>query len=87
MMTMKLLYYDHGQTKKVNTIEECWHVCGKYFLRDIVCPSTCVVTPEDYEPPGFQATAEEDFAFKDETTNIKVGDVLTVSAFKQSKLW
>ena len=38
-----------------------------------------LVTPEDYEPPGFQATSDEDFAFKDETTNIKVGDVLTVS--------
>ena len=38
-----------------------------------------LVTPEDYEPPGFQATSDEDFVFKDETTNIKVGDVLTVS--------
>ena len=37
------------------------------------------VTPDDYEPPGFQATSDEDFAFKEETTNIKVGDVLTVS--------
>ena len=38
-----------------------------------------LVTPVDYEPPGFQATSDKDFAFKDETTNIKVGDVLTVS--------
>ena len=38
-----------------------------------------VVTPEDYEPPGFQPTSDEDFAFKDDTTNIKVGDVYTVS--------
>ena len=37
------------------------------------------MTPEDYEPPGFQATTDEEFAFKDDTTNIKVGDVLTVS--------
>ena len=41
-----------------------------------------LVTPENYEPPGFQATLDDDFAFKDETTNIKVGDVFTVSDYK-----
>lgn len=35
------------------------------------------VTPHDYEPPGFQATCVEDFNFKDEPLNIRVGDIQT----------
>jgi len=34
-------------------------------------------TPEDYNPPGFKECQTEDFAFKDEPMNIKVGDVAT----------
>ena len=37
------------------------------------------VTPADYEPPGFRAAHPEGFRFDDETTNIRVGDVSTVS--------
>lgn len=35
------------------------------------------VTPEDYEPPGFQATSCEDFEFESSAVNVKVGDVST----------
>ncbi|CAI8028533.1 HORMA domain-containing protein 1, partial [Geodia barretti] len=35
------------------------------------------VTPGTYEPPGFQATAAEDFVFKEAPMNIRVGDVDT----------
>ena len=38
-----------------------------------------VVTPADYEPPGFVAAEEEGFVFEHNTENIKVGDVATVS--------
>lgn len=46
-----------------------------------VCSMWCFsVTPLDYEPPGFKSTpSEEDFQFKEEPVNIKVGDVATVS--------
>ena len=37
------------------------------------------MTPEGYEPPGFQAADVEGFHFEDEPMNIKVGDVSTVS--------
>ena len=40
----------------------------------------CSVTPADYEPPGFQATKADEFSFKDEPMNIRVGDVATVSS-------
>lgn len=35
------------------------------------------VTPHDYEPPGFQPTTSDDFAFKEDAMNIRVGDVST----------
>ncbi|KAH3876836.1 hypothetical protein DPMN_000686, partial [Dreissena polymorpha] len=35
------------------------------------------VTPEDYEPPGFKAADNDNFAFEDEPLSIKVGDVNT----------
>ncbi|KAL5502281.1 hypothetical protein EMCRGX_G009027 [Ephydatia muelleri] len=35
------------------------------------------VTPQDYEPPGFQPTTSDDFTFKEEAMNIRVGDVST----------
>ncbi|XP_065645703.1 HORMA domain-containing protein 1-like [Hydra vulgaris] len=39
------------------------------------------VTPEDYNPPGFKDCSLDNFNFKDEPMNIKVGDVSTVSIF------
>lgn len=35
------------------------------------------VTPEDYEPPGFQATSSEEFGYEEAPVTIKVGDVNT----------
>ncbi|XP_065652790.1 HORMA domain-containing protein 1 isoform X1 [Hydra vulgaris] len=35
------------------------------------------VTPEDYNPPGFKDCSLDNFNFKDEPMNIKVGDVST----------
>ncbi|XP_066933972.1 HORMA domain-containing protein 1-like [Clytia hemisphaerica] len=41
------------------------------------------ITPEDYNPPGFKECATDEFAFKEEPMNIKVGDVATpFHAFK-----
>ena len=37
----------------------------------------CPVTPEDYEPPGFQPTSCDDFEFESSAVNVKVGDVTT----------
>ena len=36
------------------------------------------VTPEDYQPPGFRESSTENFAFDEEPTNIRIGDVNTV---------
>ena len=38
-----------------------------------------LVTPHDYEPPGFQQAASDGFNFQVHPMNIKVGDVTTVS--------
>ncbi|XP_064634240.1 HORMA domain-containing protein 1-like [Lineus longissimus] len=35
------------------------------------------ITPEDYEPPGFQSADSDYFTFEDEPMNIRVGDVST----------
>ena len=35
------------------------------------------VTPEDYDPPGFKKSEGDDFSFKEDPVNIKVGDVTT----------
>jgi len=40
-------------------------------------PLLPAVTPEDYEPPGFQATTSDDFLFEDNPVTIRVGDVNT----------
>ena len=37
-----------------------------------------LVTPADYEPPGFTSASTDNFRFEDEPMNIKVGDVNTV---------
>jgi len=37
-----------------------------------------LVTPPDYEPPGFQQAASDRFSFEVDPMNIKVGDVVTV---------
>ena len=37
-----------------------------------------LVTPIDYEPPGFVSSDRETFDFEEEPVNIKVGDVSTV---------
>ena len=58
-------------------------------------PCLFLVTPSDYEPPGFEvyyvkylyssehclskATSDDEFHFKEEPLNIRVGDVTTVS--------
>ena len=63
MMTMKLYYYDAGG-------------CGLA----LICICFCLiiaVTPEDYEPPGFQPTTSQDFEFDSSAVNVKVGDVNT----------
>ena len=39
-----------------------------------------LVTPEDYEPPGFKAASSDNFSFEHEPMNIKVGDVSTVGS-------
>lgn len=39
----------------------------------------CLVTPADYEPPGFKAADSGSFQFEEEPMNIKIGDVSTVS--------
>ena len=36
------------------------------------------MTPEDYEPPGFRFSDSDEFQFKEEPMNIRVGDVNTV---------
>ena len=38
-----------------------------------------LVTPEDYEPPGFKAADTENFQFEEDPTNVKIGHVNTVS--------
>ena len=45
--------------------------------------SSCVflfglVTPADYEPPGFAPCTSDNFQFEDEPMNIDVGSVATV---------
>jgi len=37
-----------------------------------------LVTPEDYEPPGFKAGDMDTFLFQDETMKIRIGDVSSV---------
>lgn len=44
MMTMKLLYYDDGMMDAVVYVE--FMIIHVYYLH--------VVTPADYEPPGFK---------------------------------
>ncbi len=36
-----------------------------------------LVTPEDYEPPGFQPTSSENFEFEESAVNIRIGEVAT----------
>ena len=40
------------------------------------------VTPNEYEPPGFMAAENDNFAFGDEPTTLNVGEVATVSISK-----
>ena len=40
------------------------------------------VTPNEYEPPGFMAAENDNFAFGDEPMTLNVGDVATVSTAK-----
>lgn len=35
------------------------------------------ITPEDYDPPGFKQSGSDEFVFKEEPMNVKVGDVAT----------
>ena len=63
MMTMKLYYYDDG----------------KHYRDPVSChlASLPTVTPEDYEPPGFQPTTSESFEFEESAVNIRIGEVAT----------
>lgn len=40
-------------------------------------PGVVPVTPDDYEPPGFQPTSCQDFEFDSSAVNVRVGDVST----------
>jgi hypothetical protein len=59
----------HSQPNQDNT-DDVMMTMKLYYYDD--------VTPMDYEPPGFQATAADDFTFKEKPMNIRVGDVDTV---------
>ena len=40
------------------------------------------VTPAEYEPPGFKASDYDAFNYDDDTVNVRLGDVATVSCYK-----
>ena len=55
-----------------------YSVCFKHFASGPGYLMVFVVTPGDYEPPGFKAATSDNFTFENEPMNIKVGDVATV---------
>ena len=73
MMTMKLFYYDDGLLPSKLFKYVLFHELLSLLLRNLV-------TPEDYEPPGFKAASSDNFSFEHEPMNIKVGDVSTVGS-------
>ncbi len=45
-----------------------------------------LVTPAEYEPPGFKACESDNFKFDEEPMNIKIGDVNTVGLVRDASL-
>lgn len=48
------------------------------LLHQYVSHTPHIVTPPEYQPPGFQHSDFNEYFFKQDPLNIKVGDVATV---------
>ena len=77
-----------ARSLKFADLQLCFRV-GKNLVHDMahsrlteLSVTLFSVTPNEYEPPGFMAAENDNFAFGDEPTTLNVGEVATVSIIK-----